>query len=43
LFDGEPELANWGYGWAKRFLEQKSVVLARETGMPVAAVRPEVQ
>ena len=22
LFLGEPEVANWGYGWAKRFLEQ---------------------
>jgi nucleoside-diphosphate-sugar epimerase len=40
LFSGEPELANWGYGWAKRFLEQKVTMLARESGMPLAIVRP---
>lgn len=40
LFSGEPELANWGYGWAKRFLEQKAVMLARETGIPLTIVRP---
>lgn len=40
VFEGEPEMANWGYGWAKRFLEQKSTVLARETGIPVTIVRP---
>src|SRR5262249_43582021 len=40
LFEGEPEIANWGYGWAKRFLEQKSTMLARETGIPVTIVRP---
>jgi nucleoside-diphosphate-sugar epimerase len=39
-FTGEPEMANWGYGWAKRMLEQKAVMLARETGMPLAIVRP---
>lgn len=40
LFTGEPELANWGYGWAKRFLEQKAVIFARETGIPLTVVRP---
>ena len=40
LFDGEPEMANWGYGWAKRFLEQKAMVVARETGVPMTIVRP---
>ena len=40
LFLGEPEQANWGYGWAKRFLEQKSLLYSRETGVPVSIVRP---
>lgn len=40
VFEGEPEMANWGYGWAKRFLEQKSSILSRETGIPVTVVRP---
>jgi nucleoside-diphosphate-sugar epimerase len=40
LYSGEPEMANWGYGWAKRMLEQKSLMLARETGIPLAIVRP---
>jgi nucleoside-diphosphate-sugar epimerase len=40
LFTGEPELSNWGYGWAKRFLEQKAVIFARETGTPLTIVRP---
>lgn len=40
LFTGEPELANYGYGWAKRMLEQKAVILARETGIPLTIVRP---
>jgi nucleoside-diphosphate-sugar epimerase len=40
LFTGEPEMANWGYGWAKRFLEQKSILLARETGIALTIVRP---
>lgn len=38
--EGEPEMANWGYGWAKRFLEQKLRVLARERSIPVTVVRP---
>ncbi len=40
LYTGEPESANWGYGWAKRMLEQKSLMLARETGIPLTIVRP---
>jgi nucleoside-diphosphate-sugar epimerase len=40
LYTGEPEFANWGYGWSKRFLEQKSLMLARETGIPLTIVRP---
>lgn len=40
VFRGEPEMANWGYGWAKRFLEQKSFILSREAGIPVTIVRP---
>jgi len=40
LYTGEPEMANWGYGWAKRMLEQKSLMLAREAGIPLTIVRP---
>jgi nucleoside-diphosphate-sugar epimerase len=40
LFENEPEKVNWGYGWAKRFLEQKSRILSHETGIPVTIVRP---
>ncbi|AMN43440.1 NAD-dependent epimerase/dehydratase family protein [Rhodoplanes sp. Z2-YC6860] len=40
LFSGEPEMANWGYGWAKRMLEQKALMLAKEIGMPLTVVRP---
>jgi nucleoside-diphosphate-sugar epimerase len=40
VFEGEPEMANWGYGWAKRFLEQKLQVLTRERAIPVVIVRP---
>ncbi|PKR60060.1 MULTISPECIES: NAD-dependent epimerase/dehydratase family protein [Thalassospira] len=40
LFDGEPEMVNWGYGWAKRFLEQKALMYARETGVKLTIVRP---
>jgi nucleoside-diphosphate-sugar epimerase len=39
-FTDEPELANWGYGWAKRLLEQKAAILAHETGTPVTIMRP---
>ncbi len=40
LFSGEPEAANRGYGWAKRFLEQKAVLASEEAGVPVTIVRP---
>jgi nucleoside-diphosphate-sugar epimerase len=40
LFTGEPEMANWGYGWAKRMLEQKALMLSREIGIPLTIVRP---
>jgi len=40
LYDGEPEGVNWGYGWAKRMLEQKMLLLARETGVAMTIVRP---
>jgi nucleoside-diphosphate-sugar epimerase len=40
IFDGEPEIVNWGYGWGKRFLEQKSVIFSKITGVPVTRVRP---
>ena len=40
LFEGAPEMANWGYGWAKRFLEQKALIYARETGVRMTIVRP---
>jgi UDP-glucose 4-epimerase len=40
VFFGEPERANWGYGWAKRFLEQKAAMAAQETGIPLTIVRP---
>lgn len=38
--DGEPERVNWGYGWAKRILEQKAVIYGKETGIPITVVRP---
>src|SRR5438046_820549 len=37
---GEPERVNWGYGWAKRILEQKSIIYQKETGIPITVVRP---
>ena len=37
---GEPERVNWGYGWAKRILEQKAVIYQKETGIPITVVRP---
>lgn len=40
VFSGEPEIANWGYGWAKRFLEQKAVIYSQETKIPIGIVRP---
>jgi nucleoside-diphosphate-sugar epimerase len=40
VFAGEPEVANSGYGWAKRFLEQKMTLLAQYTGISLTIVRP---
>ena len=37
---GEPERVNWGYGWAKRILEQKVIIYHKETGIPISVVRP---
>jgi nucleoside-diphosphate-sugar epimerase len=37
---GEPERVNWGYGWAKRVLEQKAIIYTKETGIPITVVRP---
>jgi nucleoside-diphosphate-sugar epimerase len=39
-WSGEPEMANWGYGWAKRLLETKTAIYRRETGIPMTVVRP---
>jgi nucleoside-diphosphate-sugar epimerase len=40
LFTGEPERVNRGYGWAKRFLEQKATLFGEESGVPIVTVRP---
>lgn len=40
VFDGEPENANRGYGWAKRFMEMKFRLLSESAGIPVAIARP---
>jgi len=40
LFEGEPEQVNRGYGWAKRFLEQKALLYAAEAHVPTTIVRP---
>lgn len=40
VFTREPEQVNWGYGWAKRFLEQKAELFATEFGTPMTIVRP---
>lgn len=40
VFSGEPEQANWGYGWAKRLLEQKAMLVAQAKAMPLTIVRP---
>ena len=40
LFEGEPERVNRGYGWAKRFLEQKALLYAQEAGIRTSIVRP---
>ena len=30
VFHGKPETANKGYGWAKRFLEQKATLFLKK-------------
>ncbi len=40
VFTGEPEIVNLGYGWAKRFLEAKTQLFHRETGVATTIVRP---
>lgn len=40
VFTREPEQVNWGYGWAKRFLEQKATLFATEFGTAMTVVRP---
>lgn len=40
VITGEPEMVNWGYGWAKRILEQKAAIYQKETGIPITIVRP---
>lgn len=39
-FDGDPEPANYGYGWAKRLLEVQAKTYAEEFGQNIAIVRP---
>lgn len=39
-FLDEPELANAGYGWAKRMAEKLGMYYYQEYGMPIAIVRP---
>jgi nucleoside-diphosphate-sugar epimerase len=40
VYDGEPERVNSGYGWAKRFMETKFMMLSEVAGIPVAIARP---
>lgn len=40
VFSGKPETANRGYGWAKRFLEQKATLFSEETNIPIVIPRP---
>jgi UDP-glucose 4-epimerase len=40
VFCREPEQANWGYGWAKRLLEQKATLVAQAAAVPLTIVRP---
>lgn len=39
-FQGEPELANYGYGWSKRILEKKIEIFKSNYSFPIAIVRP---
>ncbi|MFL1780508.1 NAD-dependent epimerase/dehydratase family protein [Candidatus Hepatincolaceae symbiont of Richtersius coronifer] len=38
--EGVPEIANLGYGLAKRFLEQKSILWAKENNIKLTIIRP---
>ena len=40
VFLDDPEFANRGYGWAKRFLEAKASILSREIDIKTIIVRP---
>ena len=40
LFEREPEKVNMGYGWAKRFLEQKFSILSKIKHIDLKIVRP---
>lgn len=40
LFENNPEEVNKGYGWAKRFLEQKFLLLAEFSNLNLKIVRP---
>lgn len=39
-FQGDPETANFGYGWAKRTAEIQARTYAEEYGMEIGVVRP---
>ena len=40
LFENDPEKVNKGYGWAKRFLEQKFLLLSEISSLKLKIVRP---
>ncbi len=40
LFENDPERVNRGYGWAKRFLEQKFLLLSEINNIKLKIVRP---
>ncbi|MBO8232357.1 hypothetical protein CU311_06645 [Prochlorococcus marinus str. MU1402] len=40
LFENDPERVNRGYGWAKRFLEQKFILLSEIVNINLKIVRP---
>lgn len=40
VWNGEPEMVNRGYGWAKRILEQSAELVCSETGIGLTTVRP---
>ena len=40
LFESEPEKVNLGYGWAKRFLEQKFILLSNINKISLKIARP---